>query len=79
MKNGFFQDGKGDSSLTRLLMTIQFVLDWAIIILCIIWQKDIPTNALNLLNTMNFVFGGMGLVKGGAENMDIFKKKEEII
>lgn len=79
MVNGFFQDGEGDKSLTRLLMSIQFVLDWIIIILCIIWQKDIPNNALQLLNAMNFIFGGVGLVKGGAENLDILQKTKKVV
>ena len=79
MVNGFFQDGEGDKSLTRLLMSIQFVLDWIIIILCIIWQKDIQNNALQLLNAMNFIFGGVGLVKGGAENLDILQKTKKVV
>jgi hypothetical protein len=75
--NGFLQDGDGDKSLTRLLMAIMFVLDWIIIIASVIWQKDIPTNTLGLLNSMNFVFGGFGLAKSGAENLKLFKKEDK--
>jgi len=57
-------------------MCIMFILDWLIIIVSVIWQKDIPSNCLNLINTMNFIFGGVGLAKSGAENMNIFKNKE---
>lgn len=75
MANGFFQDGEGDKSLTRLLMAITFILDWAMIIVSIIWQKDIPINTLNLLSTINFIFGAGGLAKSGAENIGLFKKE----
>lgn len=74
--NGFLQDEKGDKSLTRLLMCVMFILDWIIIITSIIMQKDIPMNTLQLINSLNFVFGGVGLVKSGAENLHLFSNKE---
>lgn len=72
----FLQDEKGDWSLTRLLMAITFCLDWLIIIITIIWQKNIPAGTLDLITNMNYIFGGIGLVKSGAENLKLFKKEE---
>lgn len=73
----FLQDDKNDWSLTRLLMAITFGLDWLIIIITIIWQKNIPAGTLDLITNMNYIFGGVGLVKSGAENLDLLKNKKE--
>lgn len=80
MANGFFQDGNGDKSSTRLYILYILLFDTIIISLSMFWQKDIPTNAYYLLSTINAILLSFGLTKGGVENTNfltnLLNKKE---
>lgn len=73
MSNNFLQDGTGDKSSTRLCIIYVLLFDTVIICSAMFWQKDIPTNAYNLLSTINGVLLGFGLTKGAVENTKLFE------